>query len=33
MPSSNEQFKDAIFQHIKFIAGYDPRIRLNVIHL
>jgi hypothetical protein len=28
MPSSNEQFKDAIFQHIKFIAGYDPRIRI-----
>lgn len=28
MPTSNEQFKDAIFNHIKFIAGYDPRIKI-----
>ena len=28
MPSSNEQFKDAIFNHIKYIAGYDNRLKI-----
>lgn len=28
MPSSNEQFKDAIFNHIKYMVGYDNRLKI-----
>lgn len=28
MPTSTEIFKDAIFQHIKTVAGYDPRLQI-----
>ena len=28
MPTSNNTFKDAIFNHIKFIAGFDNRIKI-----
>ena len=28
MPTSNEQFKDAIFNHIKYMVGYDSRLKI-----